>query len=103
MYSTKDSGRAFGEMLVTGSTGKIRLSVDTASMRGSFKGAKQHFVLWKGGIDTNSVELVQGDKYALSYTYGWPSVNDEPENVDDLPTGVWAEVSGTGGFILIIR
>ena len=103
LYSTKDSGRAFGEMLVTGSTGKIRLSVDTASMRGSFKGAKQHFVLWKGGIDTNSVELVQGDKYALSYTYGWPSVNDEPENVDDLPTGVWAEVSGTGGFILIIR
>ena len=103
LVSTADSGRAMGKMLLDDSVGKIRLSVDTASMRGSFKGAKQHFVLWKGGIDTNSVELVQGDKYALSYTYGWPSVNDEPENVDDLPTGVWAEVSGTGGFILIIR
>lgn len=101
--STSDSGRPLGRMKLDESVGKIRLSVDTASMRGSFKGAKQHFVLWKGGIDTNSVELVQGDKYTLSYTYGWPSVNDEPENVDDLPTGVWAEVSGTGGFILIIR
>ena len=103
LVSTADSGRAMGKMLLDESVGKIRLSVDVASMRGSFKGAKQHFVLWKGGIDTNSVELVQGDKYALSYTYGWPSVNDEPENVDDLPTGVWAEVSGTGGFILIIQ
>lgn len=101
--STSDSGRPLGRMKLDESVGKIRLSVDTASMRSSFKGAEQHFVLWKGGIDTNSVELVQGDKYALSYTYGWPSVNDEPENVDDLPTGVWAEVSGTGGFILIIR
>ena len=79
MYSTKDSGRAFGEMLVTGSTGKIRLSVGTASMRGSFKSVMQHFVLWKSGIDTDSVELVQGDKYTLSYTYGWPSGLPSPD------------------------
>ena len=66
-------------------------------------GAKQHFVLWKSGIDTSSVELVHGDKYTLSYTYGWPSVLNEPENVGDRPTGVWAEVSGAGGFMFIVR
>ena len=103
LYSTKDSGRAFGEMRVAGSVGKIRLSVDTASMKVSPKSAKGHFVLWKTGIDTDSVELVQGRGYTLSYTYGWPSTLDAPENAGDLPTGVWADVPAQAGTLILIK
>lgn len=64
---------------------------------------RQHLLLWKGGIDTNHVELVQGDGYALSYTYGWPSTLVAPETDGDAPTGVWTECDGKPGFILIVR
>ena len=103
LYSTKDSGRAFGEMLVAGGAGKIRIVVDTASMRGSGKNATGHLLLWRSGIDTTSVELVQGDGYTLAYTYGWPSVLDEPENAGDLPTGVWADVAVQAKTMILIK
>ena len=84
-------------MLVAGSVGTIRLVVDMASMRRAAKSAHGHLLLWRSGIDTSSVELVQGDGYTLSYTYGWPSVLDAPENAGDLPTGVWADIPPSPG------
>ena len=90
-------------MILEESVGKIRLSVDTTSMRTTGRSASQHFVLWKGGIDTTHVELVQGDGYTLSWTYGWPSTLDAPENEGDLPTGVWAEVPGYGATVIVVK
>ena len=49
------------------------------------------------------VELVQGEGYALRYTYGWPSDLDEPENEGDLPTGVWADVPAQAGTLILIK
>ena len=103
LVSVSDDGRALGEMQFEESVGKIRLSVDMASMHHSPKSAKQHFVLWKNGIDTEHVELVQGDGYTLSWTYGWPSVLAEPENAGDLPTGVWADVPAQAGTMILIK
>ena len=103
LYSTQDSGRAFGEMKVADSVGKIRIVVDTASMRRAVKSAHGHLVLWKSGIDTDSVELVPGTGYTIRYTYGWPSVLDAPENEGDLPTGVWADVSATACTLLLVK
>ena len=90
-------------MLLEESVGKIRFSVDLASMRRSPKSAKQHFVLWKTGIDTDHVELVPGDGYTLSYTYGWPSTLSAPAHAGDLPTGVWADVPAQAGTMLLIK
>jgi hypothetical protein len=101
--SVSDEGRALGAMLLEGSAGRIRLSVDVASMHRSPKSAKQHFVLWKGGIDTDHVELVQGKGYTLSWTYGWPSVLSAPAKAGDLPTGVWADVPATACTIILVK
>ncbi len=103
LYSTKDSGRAFGEMVVKGSVGKVRIVVDTTSMRNAVKSAHGHLLLWKSGIDTSSVELAPGRGSTLRYTYGWPSVLDAPENAGDLPTGVWADVAAGAGTLLLFR
>ena len=103
LVSTSDSGRPLGRMKLDESVGKIRISVDTTSMRRAVKTARGHFVLWKGGIDTDSVELVQGRGYTLSYTYGWPSVLNAPENEGDLPTGVWADVPAQAGMLILIK
>ena len=103
MYSTKDSGRAFGEMRVAGSVGRIRIVVDTASMRRAAKSAHGHLLLWRSGIDTSSVELVPGKGCTMRYTYGWPSVLDAPENAGDPPTGVWADVSAGAGLLMRIQ
>ena len=103
LVSTSDSGRPLGRLKLAESVGKIRISVDTAAMRRATKSAKGHFVLWKGGIDTDSVELVQGRGYTLSYTYGWPSVLAAPENEGDLPTGVWADVPAQAGMLILIK
>jgi hypothetical protein len=103
LYSTKDSGRAFGERKVSGSVGKVRIVVDTTSMRRARKSAHGHLLLWKSGIDTDAVELVQGRGYTLSYTYGWPSVLDAPENAGDLPTGVWAEVPSQACTLIVVK
>ncbi len=72
-------------------------------MKVSPKSAKQHVVLWKNGIDTDSVELVQGQGYTLSYTYGWPSVLSAPENEGDLPTGVWVNASAQAGTMILVK
>ena len=104
LYSTnKDSTRAFGERKVAGSVGTIRIVVDTASMRRADKSAHGHLLLWRSGIDTTSVELVPGNGYTLRYTYGWPSVLDEPENAGDLPTGVWADVAAQAGTLILVK
>ena len=103
LVSTSDSGRPLGRLKLAESVGKIRISVDTTSMRRAVKTARGHFVLWKGGIDTDSVELVQGSGYTLSYTYGWPSVLAAPENEGDLPTGVWADVPAQAGTLILIK
>ena len=103
MYSTKDSGRAFGEMRVAGSVGTIRIVVDTASMRHAVTSANGHLLLWKSGIDTSRVVFVPGKGCTMRYTYGWPSVLDAPENAGDLPTGIWADVAAGAGTLLIIK
>jgi hypothetical protein len=58
--------------------------------------------LWKSGIDTSRVELVQGDGYELHYTYGWPSVATEPTEEGELPTGVWGRVDAISSTIIIV-
>jgi len=100
LVSVSDVERAFGEMELPESNAKIRLSMDR-----KFVGSRvrQHLLLWKGGIDTNHVELVQGDGYALSYTYGWPSTLVAPETEGDAPTGVWTECDGKPGIIIFVR
>jgi hypothetical protein len=103
LVSTADAGRAMGEMILDDSVGRIRLSVDTASMKSSPKSAKGHFVLWRNGIDTGHVELVQGKGYTLSWTYGWPSVLSAPANEGDLPTGVWADVPAQAGTLVLVK
>ena len=100
LVSVSDVERAFGEMELPESNAKIRLSMDRKSVGSR---VRQHLLLWKGGIDTNHVELGQGDGYALSYTYGWPSTLVAPETDGDAPTGVWTECDGKPGFILIVR
>ena len=99
--SVSDEGRALGAMLLEESVGKIRFSADDTSMRRSSKSAKGHFVLWKTGIDTNHVELVQGDSSTLSYTYGWPSTRSAPETPGDLPTGIRGNVTGGAGTLIL--
>ena len=103
LVSVSSSGRAFGAMFQEASVGTIRISVDTTSMRRSVKSAKQHFVLWRHGIDTTRVELVPGHAYTLRYTYGWPSDLFEPENEGDLPTGVFGYVPAQAGTVLMLR
>lgn len=100
LVSVSDVERAFGEMELPESNAKIRLSMDRKSVGSR---VRQHLVLWKGGIDTNHVELVQGEGYELSYTYGWPSTLSAPATEGDTPTGVWAECAGTTGLILLLR
>lgn len=99
-FANKD--RAFGEMVLENSTGKIFVSVDTGSMKASTKSVNQHLILWKSGIDTSRVELVQGDGYELHYTYGWPSVATEPTEEGELPTGVWGRVDAISSTIIIV-
>ena len=104
LVSTSDSGRPLGTMKLSASTGKIRLSVDPAGMRNAgSRNVRQHLVLWKKGIDTDHVVLVPGSGYTLSYTYGWPSVLNAPENAGDLPTGVWADVPSQAGTLIVIK
>jgi hypothetical protein len=92
-----------GGMILDESVGKIRLSVDASSMHNSPKSAKQHFVLWRTGIDTTHVELVPGKGYTLSWTYGWPSTNSVPATAGDLPTGVWADVPAQAGTLILVK
>ena len=91
---------------LTGSgAGKYTIAIDPESpiFRTGRKRAVQ-LVAWKGGIDTNHVTLVDPPKSStLFYTYGWPSVLTEPENVGDSPTGVRAEVAGASGFKFFVR
>ena len=103
LVSVSEAGRALGAMQQQESVGTIRISVDTTSMLRAVKSAKQHFVLWRHGIDTTSVELVPGTGYTLRYTYGWPSVLDAPANAGDLPTGVWADVPAQAGTLILVR
>lgn len=100
--SVADSDRAFAGMLLEESTGKIRFSVDKSSMRNSLRSTKQHLVLWKSGINTDNVELVQGEGYSLHYTYGWPSTALEPTVEGELPTGIWGNVPCEASTIIII-
>ena len=101
LSSVTDAGRALGAMVLEESVGKIRFSVDVASMHNSPKSAKQHFVLWKTGIDTNRVELGQGRGYTLSWTYGWPSTLAAADG--NLPTGIRADVPAQAGLIMLVR
>lgn len=101
--SLADSERAFAEMELGESTGKVRISVDTTSMVNSLRSTKQHLLLWKSGINTSNVELVQGEGYNLYYTYGWPSTAMEPSVEGELPTGVWGHVPAMSGMMIIIK
>ena len=103
IYSEAEEGM-FAGMLGDGAGGYV-LAIDPNSpifWTGRIRTVT--LVAWKGGIDTNHVTLVEPPKSAtLFYSYGWPSVLDEPENVDDLPTGIRAKVPGTGAFRLFLR
>ena len=100
--SIADNDRAFAGMLFEESTGKLRISVDTATMKNSIKSTRQHLILWKSGIDTDNVELVQGDDYTLHYTYGWPSTATEPTAEGELPTGIWGNVPCKAATVILI-
>jgi hypothetical protein len=85
--------------------GKYVLAVDPASpifQTGHTRTVT--LVAWKGGIDTSHVRLVDPPKNAtLFYSYGWPSVLEEPENPGDAPTGIRATLRGFAGTVLIVK
>ena len=60
-------------------------------------------IAWKAGIDTNNVQLVDRSGVQMHYTYGWPSILAVPENEEDGPTGIAADVVGVGGTCLRLR
>jgi len=101
IYSETEEGMLAG-MLGDGAGGYV-LAIDPESpVYRAGRTRTAQLVAWKGGIDTNHVTLVEPPKSTtLFYTYGWPSVLDEPENDGDLPTGVKAEVSRS--FRLFLR
>ena len=62
-------------------------------------------VEWRSGIDTTHVRFADDlpEGATLSWTYGWPSTLDAPENEGDAPTGVKATIAGSAPrtFLLI--
>ena len=84
---------------------KVRLSVDANSpllKRGSRPTTVQ-LLLWRAGIDTKNVELVQSKGVTMYYTYGFPQVRRTPNSPDEIPTGVAADIVGQAGTILIFK
>jgi hypothetical protein len=103
IYS-ENEGEKFAGLLGDGAGGYV-LAIDPESpVFQTGRKCTVQLVAWKGGIDTSHVTLVDPPKSTmLFYTYGWPSVLAEPENVGDSPTGVRAEIPGAPGFKLFVR
>ena len=84
--------------------GKIVVSVDKRSpLLHSGSHRTVQLIAWKAGIDTNNVQLVDRSGVQMHYTYGWPSILAVPENEEDGPTGIAADVVGVGGTCLRLR
>ena len=103
IYSENEDGMFAG---LTGSgAGKYTIAVDPKSP--FYKTAHKRtvtLVAWKGGIDTAHVTLLDPPKSTtLFYSYGWPSVLEEPENAGDPPTGIRATLRGYAGTLLILK
>ena len=61
-------------------------------------------VEWRSGIDTTHVRFADDlpEGATLSWTYGWPSTLDAPENEGDAPTGVKAVLVGSAPRTMLL-
>ena len=105
LYAEYSSDEKFGGMLGTGEGGYV-IAIDLESP--AFTAAGTHavqLVEWRSGIDTTYVRFADDlpENATLSWTYGWPSTLDTPENAGDAPTGVKVTIDGRakGSMILV--
>ena len=104
LYAEYNTSEKFGGMLGTGEGGYV-IAIDPESP--AFASAGKHIVQlveWRSGIDTTHVRFADNIPAAatLSWTYGWPSTLDAPENEGDAPTGVKATIVGRGKLTMIL-
>ena len=96
LYAEYSTSEKFGGILGSGGGGYV-IAVDPESPVLSAAGNRTvQLVEWKSGIDTSHVRFATEPpaNVTLSWTYGWPSTLDAPENEGDAPTGVKAAFSG---------
>ena len=103
-YSSS-SAEKFGGMKGEAAGGYV-IAIDSESP--AFTAAGTHavqLVEWRSGIDTAHVRFADNlpEAATLSWTYGWPSTLDAPENEGDAPTGVKVTIVGhaMGPVILV--
>ena len=66
----------------------------------------QNVFFWEKGINTNRVELVKLPRHGTwRYTYGKVRTSplDAPAKEGDMPTGIWARLTGATGMKLILK
>lgn len=110
VFSGASNKKLFGYTDQDGSTGKFVIKADDKNMRSAdSKGFEMHLIGWRSGISVEDLELVSGNYYSLSYTYGWDTENNqpaglfEPETEGEAPTGVWIQANSASGFMIIVK
>ena len=110
VYNSAASNLVFPreDTVQTANSGWQRFSVPKSSpffTKG--KGTVDHFLFfWEKGIRTNRVELVKLPHHGTwFYTYGTNRANPlaAPAKEGDLPTGIWARLTGATGMALILK
>ena len=97
LYAEYSSSEKFGGLLGDGAGGYV-IAVDPDSPAFTAGGNRTvQLVEWRSGIDTTHVRFADDlpEGATLSWTYGWPSTLDAPENEGDAPTGVKAVLVGS--------
>lgn len=105
LYATSSKVLPLGTYKNADSTAKLIVKIDPKSiqLRGGERAADGHLILWESGIDTNNVVVEDTRGAVLSYTYGWPSDLDEPEEVGQRPTGLKYFIPATAATVIIIK
>lgn len=104
LYAEYSSSEKFGGMLGTGEGGYV-IAIDPESPAFTAAGTRTtQLIEWCSGIDTTHVRFADNIPAAatLSWTYGWPSTLDAPENEGDAPTGVKATIVGRAKRSMIL-
>ena len=105
LYATSSKVLPLGTYKNADSTAKLIVKIDPKSiqLRGGERVADGHLILWESGIDTNNVVVEDTRGAVLSYTYGWPSDLDEPEEVGQRPTGLKCFIPATAATVIFIK
>ena len=104
LYAEYSSAEKFGGLLGTGE-GAYVIAVDPESPAFTAGGTRTvQLVEWRSGIDTAHVRFADDlpEGATLSWTYGWPSTREEPENAGDAPTGVKAVLVGSAPRTILL-